>query len=181
MKISILKPVIPYIGLPIIGALLIILRFRQMDTIIMLWCVMLVTFGYIISVSDIKTKTIPNKLVLIMLAAWVVTMIPLTLLDTEIAYMLVIDSLIGFAVGGIIFLLAYIISRKGLGGGDVKFMAVAGLYLGFYGVIPAMLYGSILAAITGIVLLIIKKLGRKDKMPFAPFLYAGMVITMFVL
>ena len=58
-----------------------------------------------------------------------------------------------------------------LGGGDVKFVAAAGLFLGFARIIPATLYGTILAALTGLALIALKKIGRKDKMPLAPFLY----------
>ena len=76
-------------------------------------------------------------------------------------------------------MLIYIISRNGLGGGDVKFMAVAGLYLGFSGTVPAILYGTLLAAFTGLVLIVLKKLGRKDTMPLVPFLFVGIMITIF--
>lgn len=150
-----------------------------MNTIILLWSVMLIVFGGITSVLDIRTKRIPNKLVLSMLAAWVITIVPVLFLDTSRAVLLIRDSMLGFAFGGGLFLLVYIISRKGLGGGDVKFMAVAGLYLGFHGVIPTIFCGSILAAITALVLIVLKKLNRKDTMPLAPFLYVGMLITIF--
>ena len=72
------------------------------------------------------------------------------------------------------------VSRKGLGGGDVKLMAVSGLYLGAGSVLPAMLYGSVLAAVTAGVLIALKKIGRKDAIPLVPFLYAGMLITVFI-
>jgi len=42
-----------------------------------------------------------------------------------------------------------------------------------------MLYGTILAALTGLILILLKKLGRKDAMPLAPFIYAGILITVF--
>ena len=179
MTIKKLKPALPYVGLPALGIALLVVRVGQMDGFILLWCTLLLVFGYITAVRDIKTKKIPNSLVLAMLAAWLVTMLPMVFLETHASVTLLVDSALGFALGGGLFLLVYIISRKGLGGGDVKFMAVAGLYLGFYGVIPAMLYGTVLASLTGIVLLLSKKIGRKDTMPLAPFLFAGILITIF--
>ena len=87
----------------------------------------------------------------------------------------------GGAIGGGVFLLVYIISRHGLGAGDVKFMAIAGLYLGMNLVMSSMLIGSILSAITGIVLLCMKKISKKDEIPLVPFLYMGILLTIFFL
>ena len=152
-----------------------------MDSFIMLRYEILAIFGYIAAVFDIKLKKIPNSLILATIAAWVLIMTPKLFLDADSAIMLLVDSTIGFAIGGGIFLFVYIISRKGIGGGDIKFMAVTGLYLGYYGVLPAMLCGTISAALTGFALILLKKIGRKDAIPLAPFLCAGILVTVFLL
>ena len=170
----------PYAGLPVIAAAMLITRAGRTDPLIILWYALIIIFGYIAAVCDIKTKLIPNKLVLAMLAAWALTMPPKMFFDITSAVALMADSALGFAIGGGLFLLVYLISRKGLGGGDVKFMAAAGLYLGLGGTVPAILYGTVLAALTGFALVLLKKIGRKDAMPLAPFLYAGILITVFV-
>ena len=174
-----IKTHIPYVGIPVLCAALLILQISRIDPFSILHGIMLIIFGYIATVSDIKTKKIANGLVLAMLAGWVITIVGRLFFDVDGTISMLISAALGFVVAGGVFLLVYVVSRKGLGGGDVKFMAVAGLYLGFYGVIPAMLYGTILAALTGIVLLIMKKIGRKDTMPLAPFLYVGILITIF--
>ena len=171
---------LPFVGIPMIGAALIILRAGRMDTFIMLRYELLIIFGYIAAVFDIRVKKIPNSLILAMLAAWVLIMAPKLFFDTYTAVALLADSALGLAVGGGMFLLVYLISRKGLGGGDVKLMAAAGLYLGLGGVLPAMLYGTVSAALTGLMLILLKKIGRKDSIPLAPFLYAGILITVFL-
>ena len=171
-----LKQLLPYIGLPVLVAALPLLYAGKVDIFILLWCELIIVFGYIAAVFDVKAKTIPNKLVLIMLGAWVITMVPKLFLDIDTAIVLLKDAALGFATGGGLFLLVYLISRKGLGGGDVKFMAVAGMYIGFAGVLSSMLYGTILAAIIGLVLILLKKIGRKDSMPLAPFLYIGILL-----
>jgi len=89
------------------------------------------------------------------------------------------DSVLGFLIGGGMFLFVYIVSKKGLGGGDVKFMAVAGLFLGLSGVFTTMFYGTCLAAAFGLLLIALKKIGRKDAIPLAPFLYVGIIVTVF--
>jgi len=141
--------------------------------------VMLIIFSYIAMVFDINTKRIPNALVLTMIAGWLLLITPVIFVDTENGIILLTDSVYGLLTGGGLFLLVYLISKKGLGGGDVKFMAAAGLYLGFSGTIPAILYGTVLAAVAGLILILLKKINRKDTMPLAPFLFVGIMITAF--
>ena len=173
-----LKSVLPYLGIPVIGAVPLILQAGRTDMFITLRYETLVIFGYIAAVVDIRLKKIPNSLIIAKAAVWILIMVPKIFLDTDAAIVSLVDSAIGFAIGGGLFLLVYLISRKGLGGGDVKFMAAAGLYLGFSGVLSAMLYGTVLAALSGLTLILLKKIGRKDTIPLAPFLYAGILITL---
>ena len=146
-----------------------------MANITILWSIMLIFFGIMASIIDIKTKKVPNSLILIMFTAWFITMIPMLFINSQEATFVFFDSCLGLMLGGGLFLLVYIISSRGLGGGDVKFMAAAGLYLGLYGVIPAMFLGSALAALTVLILLLFKKIKRKDTIPLIPFLSVGMI------
>ncbi|MCL2425328.1 MAG: A24 family peptidase [Oscillospiraceae bacterium] len=174
-----LKSLWPYSGLPVVIAVLLLFQVGTFDAFYILQSGLLLVFGYIIAVLDFQTKKIPNKLVLAMLGAWIIIVVPQLFFNIDATIYLLIDSLIGFVIAGGMFLLVYLISRRGLGGGDVKFMAVAGLYLGMSGVLPAMLVGSVLAGLTGFVLILIKKIGRKDAIPLAPFLYVGILATIF--
>jgi len=173
--------VLPYAGIPVLGLLLLLWRGGTLAPFALLQYEILLVFGYAAAVCDIKTKKIPNLLVLVMLGAWLLSMLPQFALHMDAAMRVLLDAFLGFAVAGGLFMLVYLVSRKGLGGGDVKLMAVAGLYLGMNGVLPTMLYGSILAGLCGVVLILMKRIGRKDAIPLAPFLYIGMLITMFFL
>ena len=168
---------LPYIGIPIICIATLIITGRRVDTNTLLQYEMLIIFGYFAALYDIKEKRVPNSLVLVMLAAWIIIIIPRLFIQTSATIALLFDASLGLVIGGGMFLLVYLISRKGLGGGDVKFMAASGLYLGLYRVLPAMLYGTVLAALTGIVLIAMKKITRKDTIPLAPFIYAGILIV----
>ena len=179
MKMERLKPMLPYAGIPVICGAVLLIYAGGTDAFILLKFVLITIIGYIAAVADLKTKRIPNGLVLIMLAAWVIMMTPKLFFDTDTAIAMLLDSTLGFAIGGGLFMLAYLISRKGLGGGDVKFIAAAGVYLGFGATVLAILYGSILAALTGLTLILFKRIGRKDTIPLAPFLYIGILITVF--
>ena len=172
-----LKLIWPYAGLPVLGFSLFLIHAERTAPFDVLLYMLIIIFGYIAAILDIMTRRIPNSIVASMLAAWVMIITPWLFTDTGAAVKLITDSALGFLLGGGLFLLVYLISRKGLGGGDVKFMATAGLYLGLEGAMAAMLVGTILAALTGSILILLKKIGRKDAIPLAPFLYAGMLVV----
>lgn len=175
-----IKQMLPYAGIPFVCCVLFLIWPGEADAFTLLKFELLLITGYIAAIVDLKTMSIPNSLILTMLAAWAILMTPKLFLDAETGIRMLKDSALGFAIGGGLFFLVYLISRKGLGGGDVKFMAAAGMYLGFWGTLPAMFLGSLTAGLTGLALVLLKKISSKDKMPLAPFLYIGIMITVFM-
>jgi len=151
----------------------------KLTTFFILRTIMLITFSFMAMLVDIRKRCIPNKLVLGMFTGWLLLTAPKLFLDTQAGIPILTDSVIGLLIGGGVFLSVYLLSRRGLGGGDVKFMATAGLYLGFAGTLPAILYGTVLAALSGLILIALKRIKRKDTIPLAPFLFAGIMITVF--
>jgi len=88
-------------------------------------------------------------------------------------------SIIGAATGfGLFYLIAFL-SRGGMGGGDIKMMAMVGAFMGWKSVLLTTFVGSLFGSMWGIFLMIFKGSGRKSKIPFGPFLAAGAVITLF--
>lgn len=85
-------------------------------------------------------------------------------------------TIFGFLMGGGLFLLIAILSKGGMGGGDIKLMALFGACLGWKAVLMVTFIGSLLGSIYGIILMIFKGKGRKTKVPFGPFLAAGAVV-----
>ena len=82
------------------------------------------------------------------------------------------------AIGGLLLigglmLVVGILGRGGMGGGDVKFGAVIGVFAGPWLGLLALFFGFILAALAGVGLLLSRRKGRKDAIPFGPFLAAG--------
>lgn len=70
-----------------------------------------------------------------------------------------------------------ILGRGALGGGDVKMMAVLGLWLGVNGIITTACIGFILGGVAAVIFLLLKIHGRKDYFAFGPFLIIGAVVA----
>jgi prepilin signal peptidase PulO-like enzyme (type II secretory pathway) len=126
-----------------------------------------------LAVTDIKEFVIPNKILLCWLAARVCLIVAGTLytLSVEILF----SSLAGALLMGLLFLLTYYLSKRTLGGGDVKYSFVMGLSLTLSLVVSAVFYGLVLCALFALCALLLKKMGRKDPVPLGPFLYMGTV------
>lgn len=93
------------------------------------------------------------------------------------------DHLIGGGVGFLVFFLVNLImskllKREALGGGDVKFAAVTGLFLGWQKFILMMLIASITASVVMIILKS-KNKGESKETPFGPFLTFAFAVALF--
>ena len=171
---------LPYGMIPVIMSLVLITQWERRTSAELLLWELLVAFGGVAAVGDVKERIVPNSLVKMMLMAWVLVLVPQLFVNIDIGIRLLTFGFVGALVCGVVMLVVYFASRKGLGGGDVKFTTVAGLYLGFECVFAALLYGSIFSAVTGLILMALKKIGPRDQMPLIPFLYAGMILAILV-
>jgi len=79
-------------------------------------------------------------------------------------------------LGGGIMLVIFLVSRGGMGAGDIKLMALIGLYVGLRGTAAVLLFGFLFGALTGLAFMATGKLTRKDALPFAPFLSMATLI-----
>jgi leader peptidase (prepilin peptidase)/N-methyltransferase len=93
------------------------------------------------------------------------------------------DSLLGLLVGGgILYFMAwispYLFGKEGMGGGDIKLLAMIGAFLGWKPAILTIFFGGLLGAIVGLTLMGIRVIAREAYLPFGPFLAlcAGVVI-----
>lgn len=85
----------------------------------------------------------------------------------------------GFFVGGGLFYLIAVLSRGGMGGGDIKMMAMVGAFMGWKSVLLTTFLGSLTGSFLGLFLMLFRGKGRKAKIPFGPFLAFGAVVTIF--
>lgn len=90
----------------------------------------------------------------------------------------IVDMILAALLGGGIILLIAIISRGGMGGGDIKFVAALGLWFGLPHTALILFLSFIFGGIGGVVLLLLKLKGRKDFIPFGPYIAIAAFITM---
>lgn len=89
------------------------------------------------------------------------------------------DALLTAAGAGAFFLLIALISRGGMGGGDIKLAAMMGAFLGWPAIAFALLVAFTTGAMAGVYLIASGRRSRKDPIPFGPSLAAGAVIAWF--
>ena len=151
---------------------------------------------------DIDTQTIPNGLVLFGLAAGIVFVFTKIIPGYKAGYWQnALDALYGLLVGFVPLLLInlaamLILKKEGMGGGDMKLMAVAGLFLGLKYTVLALIIAIYIGGLVGAVILLsvkIKQRKAQDEnaqeqpeeseqqghyMAFGPFLALGSLISM---
>lgn len=91
----------------------------------------------------------------------------------------VIDGLIGFLVAGVLFLIIALVSKGGMGGGDIKLSALMGLFLGWPDILVALFISFLVGGLAGIMLMALGQKGRKDAVPFGPYLALGGMLAAF--
>jgi len=95
------------------------------------------------------------------------------------------ESLLGILVGGgclfaIAFLYEIVTKREGMGGGDIKLLAMLGAFLGWKSLFFVLFVSSLLGAVVGVSIMITKGQDMKYAVPFGPFLSIAAVLYLFV-
>lgn len=128
----------------------------------------------VISFIDFYHQIIPDELIVVGIVAavffHVVFSYPISFLN----------GTIGFLVGGGIFLTIALVTKGAMGGGDIKLMAMLGLWLGWKNILLVTVLSFFIGAFVSIVLMVLKLKGRKDMIPFGPFIaIAAMLVLLY--
>ncbi|MHB8781384.1 MAG: prepilin peptidase, partial [Candidatus Geothermincolia bacterium] len=137
---------------------------------------LLVTVLVVVSGIDLDEQIIPNRIVIPGLVAGLVAMGVVAGVrgDAWIAA----RSAIGAAIGaGLLGLIALAVPR-GMGMGDAKLAGFIGAFLGPY-VLAALMLAFLTGSVVGIALIGFGRRGRRDRIPFGPFLATGAVLALF--
>jgi leader peptidase (prepilin peptidase)/N-methyltransferase len=90
-----------------------------------------------------------------------------------------LESVIGATLGWTLFYAVALVSRGGMGGGDIKLIAMIGAFLGWEKMLLTIMVGAFAGSLVGIGLMIFFKKGRKYAVPFGPFLALGALVSLF--
>ncbi|SFA48013.1 leader peptidase (prepilin peptidase) / N-methyltransferase [Anoxybacillus pushchinoensis] len=133
----------------------------------------LISLFAIVFVSDVHYMVIPNRILLFFA--------PLLLIERLWFAPLTPwwDSLLGSIVGFLMLFIIALISKGGMGGGDIKLFAVIGLVLGAKLTVVAFFLSTLVGTIFGLVGMAIGRVKRGEPMPFGPAIAVGTMIAYF--
>lgn len=126
----------------------------------------------IISAVDLESKKIPNLFTGVIFA-WALLW---QIIDPACTW---IDAALGLMAGGGITLLVALVSRGGMGGGDVKLLAVLGFLTGWLDLLLIFILAVLIGAAAGIFLIVFRKKTGKTAIPFGPFIALSYIIVVF--
>ncbi|GEN31514.1 leader peptidase (prepilin peptidase)/N-methyltransferase [Cerasibacillus quisquiliarum] len=139
----------------------------------LLIALLLISLVIIITISDLEKMIIPNKVLLF----FSIIMIILRLfIQTEPWWNAYVAAMIGFLL---LFIIA-IVSKGGMGGGDVKLFFVIGLFVGIKGVFFTLFFASLFGLIYGLIMMVKQRLQRKQPIPFGPFIGIASLLVYFM-
>lgn len=128
---------------------------------------------FAISVVDLRHFTIPNRLLYPAFFACFGLMFAAAIVNGLDNYLF---ALLAMAGSWMFFFVFWFFSPSGLGFGDVRLSAFNGFMAGYIAIgnaVLAVMLGLLLASIVGIFLMVFRIRGRKDPIPFGPFLALG--------
>lgn len=130
---------------------------------------------------DYKEQIIPNRLTLTLFEVGLL----FAFIEGSVSFSLLLDKLLGLAIGGGIFLIITLIGgliagKEAMGFGDVKFMGALGILFGAYNIVVISILSFLLAAIISIILILTKKKKSNEYIPFGPFIVIATFLVMLV-
>lgn len=134
---------------------------------------LLMSILIVVSLIDLKTQEIPDSIMLFGLLSGSLFIIFYHNLTS------LINGLSGLLIGGALFLFIAIASKGAMGGGDIKLMAVLGLFLGWQSILLLTLLSFIIGSVISLILMAVKAKKRKDYIPFGPFIALAFPVVVF--
>lgn len=128
------------------------------------------SFFAVLTVIDLKHRIVPDRLVLPALVV------------APIAGLVWGHTPLSIALGGAVHFGVFALSAAALKGaigmGDVKLAIVLGMLTGFPGVFLSLMAAALFSGVISAALVITRKRGLQDYIPFAPFMLAGALVAL---
>ena len=125
-----------------------------------------------VTVVDLQYQIIPDAITV----PGVVVGLLASLVRERVSWL---EALLGVLVGTMLFVAVIVLSRGGMGGGDLKLGAMLGAFLGWKALLVALFVAVLVGGAMAVMLLATRRLARKDAIPFGPFLALGGTVAVF--
>lgn len=132
-----------------------------------------------VSAVDLELFIVPNRILYPTLFVAAPLLVGAAALDGD--WDRVKTAAIGGALGWGLLLVIHLVSPAGMGFGDVRLAGLIGMLLGWLSighVLVALFLAFLAAAVVGVLLIVTGVKGRKDKVPFGPFLATGAMLAL---
>ena len=167
-KVSVIYPLIE-----LATGLLFMLAFYQLGlTRELVVALTFISLLIIIIVSDLTYMIIPDKVLLFFAPIFIIQRIFIPLDPWW-------DFIVGAVIGFVLLLLIAMISKGGMGGGDIKLFLVIGIILGLKLTLITLMLAAFLGAIYGVIGMLMGKYKKKQEIPFGPFIAIGALLSYF--
>ena len=161
---AVFTPVFYIFSIVAVASAIIVCGFEWITIVVTLFLILLAGCA----ASDINKGIVPDLLCLLIALLGIIS-----IFTEEITRQSIISHLSGALVLSVPMLIAALIVKGGFGGGDIKMMAAAGLFLGLDRTIIAGIIAFFIAGIYGVYILLTKRKGAKGKVKLAPYLALG--------
>lgn len=158
------------------GVLFAVVFARFQSTALRLEYVAYISIALSVGVVDLDIRRIPNWSVLALLIVRTAAIVYGIVWEKGTVKEYLFPSLIGLAIGFVLFQLPSLIGIP-IGSGDVKYCGAIGYCLGIFGYLQASIIMAISLAAYLIYLVVTKKGSLKTAVPMGPYLSLGVVIT----
>ena len=126
---------------------------------------------------DLDHQLLPDSLTLPLLWVGLLINIDATFVSLESA---VLGAVFGYlCLWSVYWLFKIITGKEGMGYGDFKLLAALGAWFGLSALPTIVLLSSLVGAVIGIALIVMRRQGRETPMPFGPFLAGAGLIHLF--
>ena len=131
--------------------------------------------------NDYREHRIPNIFPLIIAVTGIVCLITGYLVSQQGAQAYIVSSLFATAAVALAMIIIYMLTKHGIGMGDIKLLCALALLGGVYLICGTVFFAMIVCSLTAIILLITKKKTIKEGIPFGPFIYFGFIVSIILL
>lgn len=168
-----ISPIYPGVEM-LTGLLWLLVFYIQGFTVEALFGVALLSLLLTLTFIDLKHRIIPDGLVIAILV------LALGHVLYQVAYqgMAWQSYALGFFAASLPLYLLAMVYPDGLGGGDIKLMAAAGLFIGWQKILLGLFLGNLVAFAYIIILFFQKKAKKGTAIAFGPFLSLGIVLAL---